>query len=291
MSSQAQALVDDMRARREALVSSSTISPFPDFDRTLQTLSGGVEGGFSFNLDPKLAGDDVDSQMVFPDLEAEATLPFHGSFLDAFPALRPSAPLSGSFIAPPGVSYAHNPARSIYDPLATRSSPLDRQQPTSSSYVGSFNPFDTKELPPRQYSPLDDDPTRKMSRFGFARGRQGSASSPMPTPSPMTNSDNASHASYYESPDLTSIGQQQVQLGFQGRQSVDFSQTQSASSMSSPIVQRAQSQNQSPFLQQPTQFQPFDTGVSEAQLRELIHSSRGRADELRVFPGRRFLFV
>jgi CCR4-NOT transcription complex subunit 4 len=289
MSSQAQALVDDLRARREALIKSSTISPFPDFDRTLQTLSG----GFSFNLDPKLVGGDVDSQMEFPDLDTEAAVPFTGGFMDAFPALRPSGPSSGSFTIPPGLSYPHNPSRSIFDPLATRVPPLERQTSVNSNYIGSFNPFDAKEeTPQRQYSPLEDDMTRKVSRFGFARGRQDSASSPVPTPSSLTNnSENVSHASYYNSPDLATNVQSQQQWGFQRRQQPDFSHTQSVSLINSPVIPQAQSQGHSPYLHQSTSFQPFDSSVSEAQLRELIQSSHEHANSSRSFSGRRLLFV
>lgn len=288
MSSQAQALVDDLRARREALITlSSTISPFPEFDRTLQALGGGENGGFSFTLDPKLAGEDMDPQMAFPDLDAEAQLPYRGGFMDAFPALRPSIPSSSSFMAPPGISYPHNPSRSIYDPLVTRPPTLERQVSANASYMGSFDPFGAKEeMSQRQYSPLEEDVSRKVSRFGFARGRQGSTSSPMPTPSPIANSDTASHTSYYNSPDMGSNGQQ-----WQRRQQQEFSHNQTGSSMNSPIIQQGHAQAHSPYPQQTNSFQPFDSSVSEAQLRDLIQSSRDRANAPRVLPGRRLLFT
>ena len=66
-------------------------------------------------------------------LEAEARVPFAGSFMDAFPALKPHP--SPQLHQVPTV-YPHNPARSIYDPLAMRE-----------SYLGSFNPFGETEGP------------------------------------------------------------------------------------------------------------------------------------------------
>lgn len=257
---------------------STAASPFPDFDRTLQTLSGSDNGGFSFNLDPKLAGEDTDTPLAFPDLEAEAHVPFRGGFMDAFPAVRLSLPTSGSsFMSPPGLSYPHSMSHSIYDPLASRTSNTERQGSAGSPYVGSFNPFGAgEEIPQRQYSPLQDDTTRKVSRFDFARGRQGSTSSPMPTPSPgITGSDNASHTSYY--PDLTNNGQQ---WSLPRRQQQDY---QANSSMNSPVIQQAQAHQ---YHQQASNFQPFDSSVSEAQLRDLIQASRERANAPHV-PGRR----
>jgi hypothetical protein len=83
MSSQVQALLNDVKARRESTIPSIGTSPFPDFDRTLQNLAevDGKFGSFSFNLDPNLAEAEMeDDTTEFP----EATSPFHGSFMDAF---------------------------------------------------------------------------------------------------------------------------------------------------------------------------------------------------------------
>ncbi|KAG1768623.1 hypothetical protein EV702DRAFT_1144308 [Suillus placidus] len=271
MSTAAQALLDDVKARREAVLSSTQVSVFPDFDRTLRMLSGS-EGGFSFNLDPKLADVDVNAEgeAVLNALEAEARVPFSGGFMDAFPALKPQVhPHTHQM---PTI-YPHNPARSIYDPHAMRE-----------SYLGSFNPFGETEGSSTgggaRSSPSYPDEERKVSRFGFARGRQGStaASSPVHVSSPLSASD--SHHSFFtasETPALTSHWSHGGHGEYAGY------------ATSSPLVQQAQTV-QSPPQQhaqpqaQPTRFQSFDTNVSvsEAQLRELIQSSRERAGSMQM---------
>jgi CCR4-NOT transcription complex subunit 4 len=282
MSTAAQALLDDVKARREAPLPSAYVSPFPDFDRTLQTLSGddGGFGGFSFNLDPKLAGEDADASTL-PDFDAEATMPFHGTFTDAFPALRPPAQHgspSSPFMSPPGISYPRSASRAIYDPLTSR--PIERQSTGGSNYTGSFNPFaevneeSVSSSPPRkaQYSPLDEE--RKVSRFGFARGRQGStaASSPLHVSSPLSNNGD-SHTSFYNSNEVSAPPQSSQWPTLNRQQEYGYSQP--GSLLNSPLAQHAQAQTA--FSQQPSRFQSFDSGVSEAQLRELIQSSRERA--------------
>jgi CCR4-NOT transcription complex subunit 4 len=283
MSSQAQALIDDLRARREAPVSTSTISPFPDIDRTLQVLTGGDDeyGGFSFNLDPKLAEDGANTQMEFPDLDAEASMPFQGSFLEAFPGLtNPASPTVG-FVQPPGLNYTHNPARSIYDAAATP------QPNASSGYIGSFNPFDSKEEQlQRQCSPFDDDSTRKVSRFGFARGKQNSAgTSPLPPTASLQNG-MITHPPYYDSPDLSAANSVSSQWNLSRHQTGDYLSPQSRSVSNSPAIRQAQPVSPFPH-QQLSQFQPLDSEISEAQLRDFINSSRGRATSSQIHPGKK----
>lgn len=286
MSSQAQALIDDLRARREAPASTSVISPFPDIDRTLQVLTGGDDeyGGFSFNMDPKLAEDCADTQMEFPGLEAEAGMPFQGTFLEAFPGLaNPASPVVG-FAPPPGLNYTHNSSRSIYDAAATLPPP---QPNVSSGYVGSFNPFDGNEEQLRaQYSPFDDDSTRKVSRFGFARGKQNSAAtSPLPPAASLQN-DMSTHPPYYDSPD-PSTHSVSSQWNLSRRQTSDYLSPQSRSVSNSPAIRQAQAV--SPFPQQQlTQFQPFDNDISEAQLRDFISSSRDRTNAPQIHSGKNF---
>jgi CCR4-NOT transcription complex subunit 4 len=55
MSTAAQAPLDDVKARREVVLPITQVSVFPDFDHMLLE----SEGGFSFNLDPKLVDTDV----------------------------------------------------------------------------------------------------------------------------------------------------------------------------------------------------------------------------------------
>lgn len=71
MSTQARALLDDVRARRESILVQSNSSPFPDLDRTLQVLTGddGAFGGFNFNLDPKFVGNEDINDDPLPDFE------------------------------------------------------------------------------------------------------------------------------------------------------------------------------------------------------------------------------
>jgi len=284
MSTAAQALLDDVKARREAVLSSTQVSVFPDFDRTLRMLSGS-EGGFSFNLDPKLADVDVNAEgeAVLNALETEARVPFAGGFMDAFPALKPQAhPHTHQVPA----MYPHNPARSIYDPLAMRE-----------SYLGSFNPFGETEGSSTdggaRSSPSYPDEERKVSRFGFARGRQGStaASSPVHVSSPLSASD--SHHSFFtasETPAMTSSHWSHGGHGEYAGYSTSSPLVQQTQTVQSPPQQHTQPQTQ------PTRFQPFDTSVSvsEAQLRELIQSSRERAGSIQMHnatAGRRLLFV
>jgi len=262
MSTAARALLDDVKARRESLLPSiSSISPFPDFDRTLQTLSGEDGGGFSFNLDPKLAevADNMDS---LPDFDVDPTIPFHGSYVDAFPALRQAS----QFPNPPGVPFVHPANRSIYDAAAGRTPPLEKQR--GPNYLGSFNPFAELNEEPSglafsnrlsQYSPLDED--RKVSRFGFARGRQSStaASSPLHASSPLSINNNDTHSHHNSAEMFIS--------GAHGHHEYDNSQPNLT--LGSPLVQQS-------FSQQKPRFQPFEAELSEAQLRDFIQSSRDR---------------
>jgi CCR4-NOT transcription complex subunit 4 len=274
MSSQVQALLNDVKARRESTLPSIGASPFPDFDRTLQNLTevDGKFGGFSFNLDPKLAETEVeDDAPQFP----EATSPFHGSFMDAFPALRASS-------HPPGLNFPH-PQRPIYDP---HNSPVPSQASPPPSYTGSFNPFaegSESDSAAAMRRPGHGDDSRKMSRFGFARnarqnGNLSSTSSPLISPTPLSPSESVG------------LGQQHL-LGAGSGELGSPSQwpsyqhhahaihSHNVSAASSPLVPQAQVQIQGSMYQHlpsTSRFQPFDqgTGVSEAALREFIQNSR-----------------
>lgn len=292
MSSQVQALLNDVKARRESTIPSIGTSPFPDFDRTLQNLAelDGKFGSFSFNLDPKLAEAElVDDTPEFP----VATSPFHGSFMDAFPALRTSS-------HPPGLGFPGS-QRPIYDP---HGSPVPSQASPALSYTGSFNPFaESNESDSARRSAIGDD-SRKMSRFGFARaarqnGNLSATSSPLISSTPLSPSESISH------------GQQQLF----GQGSGEFSSSQwssyqhpphalqshNVSATSSPLVPQAQAQVQAVYQHLPStnRFQPFDqnASVSEAALREFIQNSRReqqqRANAARnaALVGRRLLFA
>lgn len=305
ISTAAQALLDDVKSRRENAPSASSVSIFPDLDRTLRMVSGEDNefGGFSFNLDPKLAGEDLNVDAALPDLEAEANTPLTGGFMNMFPALRPPQPPvqvhhPRAFMAPPGLTYPHNPNRSMYDSLSLRGTPVERQSVGGSGYVGSFNPFgevsEDPIVPPQgvsstsRKSPFADE-ERKVSRFGFARGRQGStaASSPVNPASPLSASD--SHHSFFSE---TSSAQPHWNLP----PHIEHGYTTSLLAQHTPATQthsHPQPQQRQQQQQQHMRFQPFDHNiVSEAQLREFIQSSRERASVMpNGPPGRRLLLV
>lgn len=286
VSNAARALIDDIKARREAAPSLTVNpSPFPDFDRTLQTLSGGDDGGFSFNLDPKLAHEGQDYEDQLPRFEEESNSPFHG-YMDPFPLRSAVARPPGAF-APPGLPYLQFQDHSRFDSSNAHRHPIQplERQPSAPGYMGSFNPFsDTNDdsvssMNVVQRNVIDDDSGRKMSRFGFARGRRGSTatSSPLHTSSPISANISESHTIL--TPADAYQGSQTWPLS--ARQDYNYSHPNSA--MGSPHVQLAQP-HIIPSSQSPGRFHPFDAvdsnpnpGLSEAQLREFIQSSRERA--------------
>ncbi|KAI0747629.1 hypothetical protein C8Q80DRAFT_1353615 [Daedaleopsis nitida] len=289
MSTQAQALMEDIRARRESNTTTAVQNPFPDFDRMLQSLGNDTEfGGFSFNLDPKLAGDVQADSIGLPEFDADPAVPFNGGFFDVFPSLRPSGQAAATPLLPsPGLPFASQGPRTVFDPR-TGKGPLERQT-TGSSYTGSFNPFagdGADDGSARKYSPMDEE--RKVSRFGFARGRQGSASSSLHASSPLSNAESLSQLAHHHNPAEYSAHANQ-QWPFPSRHHDFAAHYQANSAMSSPLAQHMQAA-QPPYQppQPPPQlnrYQSYDNGVSEQQLRELINnSSRERANVSRNGP-------
>ncbi|KAH6918708.1 hypothetical protein BKA70DRAFT_1248007 [Coprinopsis sp. MPI-PUGE-AT-0042] len=244
-------MIEEVKDRRG---SSAIISPFPDFDKTLQTLSEN-DGGFSFNLDPKLA-EGVDSGEPMAEFEAEASTPFHGTYLQAFPALQAGT----SMPAPPGLSYPSPLNRGIYSPLPPR--PI-RNSPLSSAtnYMGSFDPFaevpeDGGSTSTSLNSQLDDD--RKVSRFGFARGRP-------PIPSAAS------------SPRLAHAAQMQP-LGIEEpTYPPRWASPAHGYGVHHTPPPMAATSSHGPSPPVGTRFQPFDGELGEAQLREFIQASRIQA--------------
>ncbi|KAH8833906.1 hypothetical protein DL96DRAFT_1521515 [Flagelloscypha sp. PMI_526] len=292
MSNAARGLLDDLTSRRQNTETPFQLpaSPFPDLDHTLDVLSGDSAGGFGFSLDPNLAVSEDDLPPlpnVDPQTLGEGDMPFNGTFFDAFPALKGSN--SSPFMSSPGVPYTHSPSRSIYDPTAIRASPsrsLERQSTGGSNYAGAFNPFGDPSEPSHSSSSssqVEDD--RKVSRFGFARGRRGSnMNSPNHTPSPLghASSEQATTASVSSQLTGSSAGgapnhwrqQQSVRpeyLGYAGTGTTSI-----PSNVSSPHAPHSLASTHPSA--QPSRFQPFDnpshTQFSEAQLRELLHSGQ-----------------
>ena len=259
MSTAARALVEDVKARRGSSVSLSSPSPFPDFDRTLQTLSGD-DGGFSFNLDRNLA-DQINDAEELPEFALSSNIPFCGSFVDAFPALR----VGSSQVHSPSLTQPHGPSHSIYDPstpLRPGGHYLEKSTSRGSGYVGSFNPFSDSmnesmvpsALQHSQHSPVDEE--RKVSRFGFARGRQSStaASSPHQSVSPLNSI--VDHHPFYQNTEPHII--QSWQRGH------------------NPSLTLSHGQE----IQFPSQLPSINSELSEAQLRNFILSSQERANTL-----------
>jgi len=292
VSNAARALIDDIKARREAAPSLTVNpSPFPDFDRTLQTLSGGDDGGFSFNLDPKLAHEGQDYEDQLSRFEEEPNSPFH-AYMETFP-LRSAVTRPPGAFAPPGIPYLQFQDHSRFDSSNAHRHPIPpiERQPSTSSYMGSFNPFsDTNDDSVSsmnvsvQRNVVDDDSGRKMSRFGFARGRRGSTatSSPLHTSSPISANFSESH------PILTPADAYQGSQTWPLSARQDYSYSHPNSAMGSPLVQLAQPHTIQ-ASQSPGRFHPFDaadsipnTGLSEAQLREFIQSSRERASTVHI---------
>ena len=141
------------------------------------------------------------------------------------------------------------------------------------------------DVPMRKFSPLEEE--RKVSRFGFARGRQGSASSSLHASSPLSNAESLSQLGQHNSAnDFPSHASQQ--WPFPARHHDFASHYQSNSVMSSPLAQHMQAAQPYPQQQQQApqmnRFPSYDSGVSEQQLRELIMSSRERSNVSRNGP-------
>jgi CCR4-NOT transcription complex subunit 4 len=270
MSMAARALLDDVKARRESILpASSGFSPFPDFDRTLQTLIDEGGGGFSFNLDPKLA-DEAKSSDPLPDFDLASTVPFHGSYMEAFPALR-----SGFGFIQPSPGYVHSTNLPIYDPatLGTGSGhSFEKQSASGTGYTGLFNPFSepgvesdstSPSLSRLPYAPGDEE--RKVSRFGFAQGRKASTVASHPLLSnPLSHA--SQQQSFYHPSDV------HHDVGYQW--STDYHEHHvSNSHATSAQVQHTQAQTMFTHAQNRL---PSGRELSEAQLRSFIQSSQAR---------------
>jgi hypothetical protein len=188
LSTQAQALLDDFRSRRDVVKPVDMRSPFPDFDRMLSSLG---DGHFTFKLNPKLAGAQA-QRPPLPDVTSQPAVPFTGSF-DPF-ASSPLPSSTQDYASSANNVLHHNPSFPSAPPLPL-SLHIPEQHPsqTSSSpstrYAGSFNPFsdsaeDASSNTSQPSSGFLEDTGRRSSRFGFARKTTGSSqygtSSPFP---------------------------------------------------------------------------------------------------------------
>ena len=267
MSTAARALLDDVKARRESVLpASSGFSPFPDLDRTLQTLTD-EGGGFSFNLDTKLA-DKAGFSESLPDFDLASSVPFRGSYIEAFPALRSGF---GFIQSTPGQTHDINPP--IYDPakLRTGSGSFEKQSARGPNYIGLFNPFSDSGVESVSTSSLSrlpypsGDEERKVSRFGFAQGRRGST---VASPSLLSNplSQAGEHQSFYHPTE-------DVHHGAGYSWPTEYHEHHiSNSHVTSAQVQHAQAQTVF------TRLLPGG-GLSEAQLRSFIQSSQAQLND------------
>lgn len=297
MSTQAQALLDDVRARRESLVNMSADSPFPDFDRTLQNLTSGEEGfsGFKFTLDPKLAGKHSED-VALPDVDNEVVELFNPGGFDSYPAFGSPAqqsPLT-SFMAPPGLSLPSKSSRLFESPVIGSPS-LERQLTSGSTYTGSFNPFaesnDNASISnsARPSSSIGDDSDRRISRFGFARERQNSGLSA--ASSPLQSADTSLHSEH-----LGSSTSSYAPWPFQRNHDygpppgIPLRTSTPSSLRNSPLA--SYNAPQASFPAQQSRFQPFDPQPVDVSLKDMLGIGQDRAGDLRGAPsGRTLLFV
>ncbi|KAI5119088.1 hypothetical protein M0805_004861 [Coniferiporia weirii] len=302
ISTQAQALLDDVRNRRELSAPSTPFSPFPDLDRTLQNLSGGdgESGGFNFNLDPKLAVDDDHFDASLPELDSGSALSLAGGYFDPFSSGHPDGHPS-QFGTPPGLTYSTNPPRAFYETF--KAPQMERTPSAPSGYTGSFNPFaesseaahSSGQRPP---SVQDDDPSRRMSRFGFARERQGSMGLSLSvTSSPLLSANTSlSSLSLSENPNPPSAASSHAPWPFQRHHDygpppglgLPARVATPGSARGSPLVPHAhaqtlpQSVQSSPYIPQASRFQPFDVSASEASLKDMLGIGRDRGHTARA---------
>jgi CCR4-NOT transcription complex subunit 4 len=294
MSTAARALLDDLKARRDHTAPVTQPAPFPDFDRTLQFLSGGGEdtGGFHFALDPSLTRGVPDAESFglpeMPDYRAEGDIPFNGNFFTAFPAMKPIGQgANGVPAAPPGLGYPQS-SRPLFDPLQGRPTLLERQPTTGSSYSGSFDPFgESGEASSLNFAAAASssgafgDEDRKTSRFGFARRQDSTAGSIASTSSPLqvlaqpSALDIPTQTSFYSSNTNHSPALSHATSWSAHRQ--DFPTRNGISRTNSPFTQQGQAQQAYPPQ---ARYQPYDQGVTEAQLRELIRKNTASQSRL-----------
>lgn len=144
ISTQAQALLDDVRTRRDNIVQVPVGSPFPEFDRTLDNLGA---DDFQWSLDPKFATSSPGSsnQMYKGPFD-----PFSASdsATKTIPEQQPQ-----QLSRPPG----------LLNHISSMKTP---------GYQGPFNPFaDSEDQITPQATVDQEDTIRQESRFGFARRR------------------------------------------------------------------------------------------------------------------------
>ncbi|KAG8904962.1 transcriptional repressor general negative regulator of transcription subunit 4 [Tulasnella sp. 403] len=301
LSTQAQALLDDVRARRELDVNAFQ-SPFPDLDRTLAALDD-PNFSFSFQLDPKLVPKSSNSSLAPTRRESPA---FKGTF-DPFAssasfssALQPQI-TSQALPPPPGLTsrpsgLTQEPMLSLANSDRSSAFSLNASGRTTSSYSGTFDPFaesfGEQRSPASQLHAIDDDSSRKGSRFGFAQRKTTDASSRFGSSaatSPMVGSDALPQTPLYAQSDViapapsTSSAQHLAQWTYQAQQ--DYNLQQNFQSMQfSPAAARLS--QQSPAYNGINSFSPF--GGNAELLKDMLNIGRTQATARRDLPGQGF---
>ncbi|KAF8515867.1 hypothetical protein JB92DRAFT_3114583 [Gautieria morchelliformis] len=262
LSTQAQELLDDVRARREQVTQPHVPSPFPEFDRTLDSLGGG-DFSFKWTLDPKVTPSDPNA----------GTLEYVGSF-DPFAA-------SGS--------------------VSTLQQRGQRQFPQLSGLLVFPRPLQAPSYllnRPVDIATGNGDGSRQESRFGFARRRASPsagnspsltalASSPLTSGSPMHMYQQANGPWGYQAQ------QQQVQLAGVSQQSLLSPQHQHAQVYDYGHPPGVPIPSMNPLLSSPTfhpqpagfppglRFQPFEH-VEPDRMRTGRHRADSSDGELTV---------
>lgn len=133
-SSKAQALLDDMRSRREAEAHQPTKSPFPDFDATLSSFRDGDDFCFTFE-ESQIPANMKDSSSTNGVMGLSAFTPFALTHHDTsyFGRASPTPPPP-----PPGIA---TPTRNLTDSPAPPPGLFGHAVNESGGYTGRFDPF------------------------------------------------------------------------------------------------------------------------------------------------------
>lgn len=308
-SSQAQALLDDVRARRES-TTNAFVSPFPDLDRTLAALNSNDGFSFSFNIDPTLAS----KSMAGKGRQSPSVPVFRGSFDpfagSSFGPSQTQATVPTTLPPPPGL--ASRPTINTQPSSSTFSNQPMVNTPTRlgplSSYSGSFDPFAEAGASAASGSPAlsssnvasslqgFDDESRRASRFGFARRGGGPGGDGLSArlglsaaSSPMGASEGLPQTPLYTSSDvlspMPSASSQQLpqwtlpthqEYGPPGMSPMMFSNGRSTQQQH----QHHQAQQQTPNMNGMDSFSPFASGA-DMSLKEMLNIGRHQQGERR----------
>lgn len=281
LSGNVQALLDDVVTRRETKPQTFQ-SPFPDLDRTLAAL-GNDDFSFSFNLDPKLippkgAGSAIRS---VPGRESPT---LYGGF-DPFgltsvaSSSLPQSSQSPALPPPPGLGARQQPVSSMIG------NSFASPDPIRNSYTGSFDPFaepsGSRETPPTGHAHLvEDETSRRGSRFGFAQKKASDSRFSSAAASPLVLSDNLPQTPLYASSDLVapapSSSQALPQWTYPTQQQ-EFSLAQGISQLQLQANAVRAAQQPPPGFGGVPRFSPFGTNSNaDAALKELVNIGRNQ---------------